>query len=190
MLMLNKTTFILASASPRRKEILENAGYSFKVCTSDREEIDIIGKEYTEELVNSCAKCKAYNVYNDIKDKNIMIVSCDTVVVYDNIIIGKPKDVNDAKRVLKLLSGKKHFVASSVFVLDKGEEKCGHEITYVTFRDLSDDDIDKYIIKSNPLDKAGSYGIQDEGFDFAIKVEGNMDNVIGFPLSTFKKIVE
>ena len=118
-----------------------------------------------------------------------MIVSCDTVVVNDGIIIGKPKDRADAARTLKSLSDKTHLVASSVCVIKGEEVKVAHEITKVTFRELSDVEIESYIDRCNPLDKAGSYGIQDEGFDFAVKVEGNIDNVMGFPMSTFKLII-
>ncbi len=107
----------------------------------------------------------------------------------DGIIIGKPKDREDAIKILKSLSNKTHIVASSVCVMRGDEIKVAHEITKVTFRELSDMEIEEYIDRCNPLDKAGSYGIQDEGFDFAVKVEGNIDNVIGFPMKAFNSII-
>lgn len=221
--MNKEKKIILASNSPRRKEILKKAGIIFDVYVSKEEEYNIVGKKYTKELVNECAKRKAENAYEEIKkivnekkenerkDKqgevgeineykkrevkdqsnmqDTLIVACDTVVVNDNIIIGKPKDKNEAYDILKSLSGKSHIVSSSICI--KTEAKCfvDNEETKIWFRELSDDDINNYIEKHNPLDKAGSYGIQDEGFDFAIKVDGNIDNVIGFPMQLFKKLI-
>lgn len=186
---------ILASASPRRREILKENGIDFEVIVPEGDEKNIVGEKYSEELVNECAIAKAKSVGADIIRTTVganfrsPIVSCDTVVVNDGIIIGKPKDREDAVRILKSLSGKTHLVASSVAVMRDEDVKVAHEITKVTFRELSDKEIEEYIDRCNPLDKAGSYGIQDEGFDFAVKVEGNVDNVIGFPMEAFNSIV-
>lgn len=177
---------ILASASPRRREILKENGIDFEVVLPSGDEKNIVGEKYSEELVNECAIAKAKSVVANFR---IPIVSCDTVVVNDGIIIGKPKDREDAVRILKSLSGKTHIVASSVCVMRDDDMKVAHEITKVTFRELSDKEIEEYIDRCNPLDKAGSYGIQDEDFDFAVKVEGNLDNVIGFPMKAFNSIV-
>ena len=183
---------ILASGSPRRKEILAKNGFEFEVVLPTGEEKNIVGEKYSEELVNECAIAKAKSVAIDktvgASYESPVIVSCDTVVVNDGIIIGKPKDVADAARTLKSLSDKTHLVASSVCVIKGEEVKVAHEITKVTFRELSDVEIESYINRCNPLDKAGSYGIQDDGFDFAVKVEGNFDNVMGFPMKAFLKI--
>ena len=179
---------ILASASPRRREILNKNGIDFEVVVPSGEEKNIVGEKYSEELVNECAIAKAKSV--GASSTSPIIVSCDTVVVNDGIIIGKPKDREDAVNILKSLSGKTHIVASSVCVMKGDEVKVAHEITKVTFRELSDKEIEDYIDRCNPLDKAGSYGIQDEGFDFAIKVDGNIDNVIGFPMKAFKNIIK
>lgn len=177
---------ILASASPRRRDILKENGIDFEVVLPSGDEKNIVGEKYSEELVNECAIAKAKSMGADFRSP---IVSCDTVVVNDGIIIGKPKDREDAVRILKSLSGKTHIVASSVCVIRGAGVKVAHEITKVTFRELSDKEIEEYIDRCNPLDKAGSYGIQDEGFDFAVKVEGNIDNVIGFPMKAFNSIV-
>ena len=189
---------ILASGSPRRKEILAKNGFEFEVVLPTGEEKNIVGEKYSEELVNECAIAKAKSVAKDNAvdiNKTVgasyaspVIVSCDTVVVNDGIIIGKPKDVADAARTLKSLSDKTHLVASSVCVIKGEEVKVAHEVTKVTFRELSDVEIESYINRCNPLDKAGSYGIQDDGFDFAVKMEGNIDNVMGFPMKAFLKI--
>lgn len=200
---------ILASASPRRREILEKNGIDFEVIVPSGEEKNIVGEKYSEELVNECAVAKAKSVRGDILSARgttecrplqcgrtisaptstiLVIVSCDTVVVNDGIIIGKPKDREDAVKTLKSLSGKTHIVASSVCVMKGDDVKVAHEVTRVTFRELPEKEINDYIDRCNPLDKAGSYGIQDEGFDFAVKVEGNIDNVIGFPMTAFNSI--
>ena len=185
---------ILASASPRRREILRENGIDFEVVVPSGEEKNIVGEKYSEELVNECAIAKAKSVGASqqsvgASSTSPTIVSCDTVVVNDGTIIGKPKDREDAVNILKSLSGKTHIVASSICVMKGDDVKVAHEITKVTFRRLNDKEIQDYIDRCNPLDKAGSYGIQDEGFDFAIKVEGNIDNVIGFPMKAFKRII-
>ena len=192
---------ILASSSPRRKEILTRARLEFEVIVPSDDEKNIVGEKYSEALVNECAVAKAMSVGETVRTndggalrrgefvKNILIIGCDTVVVHNGIIIGKPKDRADAIATLKSLSNKTHFVASSVCVLNGEGVKVAHEITKGTFRELSDKEIEDYIDRCNPLDKAGSYGIQDDGFDFAVKVEGNFDNVMGFPMEAFNSIV-
>ena len=190
--IIEEKKLILASASPRRKEILKENGIDFEVILPTGKEKNIVGKNYSEELVNDCAIAKAKSVAEIVGASytSPIIVSCDTVVVNDGIIIGKPKDREDAINILKSLSGKTHIVASSVCVKNGNDIKVAHEITKVTFRKLSEKEIEDYIDRCNPLDKAGSYGIQDEGFNFAVKVEGNLDNVIGFPMNSFKKIIK
>lgn len=210
---------ILASASPRRREILKKNGIDFEVIVPSGDEKNIVGEKYSEELVNECAIAKAKSVAEtlgsqsspiqeivvaDISSPTVgadiirqsvganfrsPIVSCDTVVVNDGIIIGKPKNRDDAIKILKSLSNKTHIVASSVCIINGNDIKVAHETTKVTFRKLSDKDIEDYIDRCKPYDKAGSYGIQDERFDFAVKVDGNIDNVIGFPMVAFNSII-
>ncbi len=175
---------ILASSSPRRKEILKNAGYDFKIIPSNYEE-NIIGKFFSLKLTEKCAYNKASDILN--KHNDSIIVSADTVVVLDDIILGKPKDKNDAFLTLKKLSSKTHFVATSICILSKEKSITATDITNVTFRKLTDDEIKTYIETKSPLDKAGSYGIQDDGFDFYTKIDGQLDNVIGFPLKLFEE---
>jgi len=178
---------ILASASPRRKEILSKAGYNFEVIPSDYDE-KICGLNYSKELVENCAYNKAFDVFKKVKGDYI-IISADTVVVLNNKILGKPKDYDEAFNMLKELSDKTHFVATSVCLISSNNKILKDtELTYVTFRKLTDDDINSYILYHKPLDKAGSYGIQDTGFDFATKTEGELDNVIGFPVKLFEKL--
>ncbi len=178
---------ILASASPRRKEILKKAGYDFKIITSNYEE-NITGKPFSIKLTENCAYNKALDVFNN--NQNSIIVSADTVVVLDNIILGKPKDEKDAFLTLKNLSNKTHFVATSICIMSKEKSITSTDTTKVTFRNLVDNEIENYIKTSSPFDKAGSYGIQDKAFDFCIKINGELDNVIGFPLKLFQEKIK
>ena len=192
--------FILASNSQRRREMLRERGYNFQVIASDVE-TDIVGKKYDRKLLVDCAKNKALNVAENVYGHDI-IVSADTIVVYDDIIIGKPKDEDDAFSILKKLSGNTHFVETCVFILklnyDNENFEKKHMLnnylydidrTYVTFRKLTNDKIVDYINKYKPLDKAGAYGIQDNNFDFIEKIDGNRDNVIGFPMDLFERLL-
>lgn len=185
---LNKK-LILASNSPRRKEILKNAGYSFDIIPSNYDE-NISNKVFSKHLVENCAYNKGLDVYKRINDDNCIIISADTVVVADNIILGKPKDKKDAFLTLKKLSNITHFVATSICLIYKDKIIKDTDTTYVTFRKLEDCEIEKYIELSSPFDKAGSYGIQDSGFDFVIKIEGEINNVIGFPLKLFINMLD
>ena len=178
---------ILASNSPRRKELLEKAGYKFEIISSDYDE-KINGLNYSDSLVENCAYQKALDVRRKTNSEKI-IVSADTVVVLDNIILGKPKDKQEAKKMLTNLSGKTHFVATSICLIKDKNTICATAKTYVTFKKLKEEEIINYIETKNPLDKAGSYGIQDEGFDFALKIDGYLDNVIGFPTLLFKELL-
>ncbi len=179
---------ILASASSRRKEILKKAKYDFKIVPSNYDE-NISNLKYSKELIENCAYKKALDVLNNnLINGNFIIISADTVVVADNKILGKPKDEKDAFLTLKSLSDKAHFVQTSVCLLNHNTCFCDSEITHVTFRKLKDDEIINYIKTKKPFDKAGSYAIQDEGFDFVLKYQGNIDNVIGFPMETFTKL--
>ena len=196
MINENKNKIILASNSPRRKEILSALGVDFDVYVPKGKEIDIIGEKYSVDLVNECAKQKAMNAYEELKKETIsdelkesIIISCDTVVVGDGIIIGKPKDKNDAFAILKSLSGKTHIVSSSICIAQNGDYNVANEITKVTFRNLLDKEILDYIDRCKPFDKAGSYGIQDEGFDFVESIDGSYENVMGFPVRMFEELL-
>lgn len=214
-----KIHIILASKSERRKDILEREGFDFEIHVPHTEEKDIIGEKYSEKLVSECAREKAEAAYKELSgglhsspvheglqhanptvgasytsaNKEFapmtIIVSCDTVVVNDGVIIGKPKDRDDAKRILKLLSGKRHRVISAVCICKDNEYYTKTDTTYVKFKKLSDEEIENYIDERKPYDKAGSYGIQDEKFDFVESIEGSMDNVVGFPIETFMEML-
>lgn len=173
---------ILASASPRRKEILELADLKFDVMPSDAQEITT--KTAPNEVVMELASLKAKDIYKK-SEKQSMIVGADTVVAYQGQILGKPTDEADAKRMLTMLSGQTHEVYTGVCVIEDGKTKTFYEETKVTFYEISDEQIDYYIKTGEPMDKAGSYGIQGKAAVFIKGIEGDYYNVVGFPIARF-----
>lgn len=173
---------ILASASPRRKEILELADLKFDVMPSDAQEITT--KTAPNEVVMELASIKAKDIYKK-SEKQSMIVGADTVVAYQGQILGKPSDKADAKRMLTMLSGQTHEVYTGVCVIEDGKTKTFYEETKVTFYEISDEQIDRYIKTGEPMDKAGSYGIQGKAAVFIKGIEGDYYNVVGFPIARF-----
>lgn len=173
---------ILASASPRRKEILELADLKFDVMPSDAQEITT--KTAPNEVVMELASIKAKDIYKK-SEKQSMIVGADTVVAYQGQILGKPTDKADAKRMLTMLSGQTHEVYTGVCVIEDGKTKTFYEETKVTFYEISDEQIDHYIKTGEPMDKAGSYGIQGKAAVFIKGIEGDYYNVVGFPIARF-----
>ena len=173
---------ILASASPRRKEILELADLKFDIMPSDAQEITT--KTAPNEVVMELASIKAKDIYKK-SEKQSMIVGADTVVAYQGQILGKPSDKADAKRMLTMLSGQTHEVYTGVCVIEDGKTKTFYEETKVTFYEISDEQIDRYIKTGEPMDKAGSYGIQGKAAVFIKGIEGDYYNVVGFPIARF-----
>ncbi|GAB6169295.1 Maf-like protein [Clostridium carnis] len=183
--------YILASASERRQELLHRIVDNFDIIISNFDEEKVSFNDNIEDYVLELASGKALNVAENIKNEAI-IIAADTIVVLDNVILGKPKDSNDAFETLKLLSGKVHRVYSGVVVLNttnsKLEKKCVY--TEVKFSDLTDQEINKYINTKEPLDKAGSYGIQGYGGVFVEYINGCYYNVVGLPLNTLDKMIK
>ena len=173
---------ILASASPRRKEILELADLEFDVMPCDAQEITT--KTAPNEVVMELASIKAKDIYKK-SEKQSMVVGADTVVAYQGQILGKPADEADAKRILTMLSGQTHEVYTGVCVIEDGKTKTFYEETKVTFYEISDEQIDRYIKTGEPMDKAGSYGIQGKAAVFIKGIEGDYYNVVGFPIARF-----
>lgn len=174
---------ILASNSPRRKEILENFGFSLKTVSKNIDEIS--SKEEIKEKIMDIAQQKTMAAAKDYPDENV--VGADTVVVIDGKILGKPKDETEAFEMLKSLSGKSHNVitAYSFVNLKKNIFLNDAEVTKVFFKNLSDEEINWYINTKEPMDKAGAYGIQGKGAYFVEKIEGDFFSVMGFPLGRF-----
>ena len=173
---------ILASASPRRKEILELADLKFDVMPSDAQEITT--KTAPNEVVMELASIKAKDIYKK-SEKQSMIVGADTVVAYQGQILGKPTDEAEAKRMLTMLSGQTHEVYTGVCIIEDGKTKTFYEETKVTFYEISDEQINHYIKTGEPMDKAGSYGIQGKAAVFIKGIEGDYYNVVGFPIARF-----
>ena len=171
---------ILASASPRRKELLENKGVNFTVKVSDADESI---KEGTSpfEAVMEISKRKAEAVYNEIKDNSFIIIAADTVVALGSKIFGKPKDEKEAYSHLKSLSCKAHSVFTGVTIIKKGVFDTFFVESKVYFKNLSDEDIYSYIATKEPMDKAGSYAIQGIGSKLIEKYEGDYENIVGLP---------
>lgn len=173
--------FILASASPRRSEILKNAGFDFEVVASQADET-IIGKIEPKIVVRMLAKRKANAVLNDVLDSSV-VLGCDTIVVLDDKILEKPKDEKDAIKMLSRLSGKTHYVYTGVCITDGAKEKTFVSETEVEFFTLSAKTIENYVKTGEPMDKAGAYGIQGLGSILVKKIWGDYFAVMGLPIS-------
>ncbi|MEA4833141.1 Septum formation protein Maf [bioreactor metagenome] len=178
---------ILASASPRRKELLESCGIKFTIVKSDVNEAlpDSISPE---NAVMTLAERKAAAVLSEYNDVNRIILGADTIVYQNSRIIGKPRDRAEAFSVLRSLSGSRHSVYTGVALLSfYGNtntilKDIRYEKTDVFFRELTDDEINEYIDNFPPYDKAGAYGIQDGAALFVRHIDGDYNNVIGLPL--------
>lgn len=174
---------ILASKSPRRKEILENIGFNLKIKSEEVEEISD-KLEITEKIMEIAYK-KVEAVAYKFPDE--YVVGADTIVELNGEIIGKPKDEKEAFKILKNLSGKTHNVITAYSFINKSKNILiqDYSITKVFFKDLSDEMINWYISTKEPMDKAGAYGIQEKGSIFVEKIEGDFFTVMGFPIEKF-----
>jgi len=177
----NVIDIILASASPRRKEILSLLFNNFRVIPSSVEEdgFELRPAELTVEL----ASRKALQIFE--KNPASLVIGADTVVVCDKTILGKPESHKQAVNMLQLLSGRKHAVITGVACLRSLFEFSFYESTQVVFRDLSAEEIDWYVNTKEPFDKAGAYAIQGRASIFIEEIIGDYLNVVGFPLSSF-----
>jgi septum formation protein len=177
---------LLASASPRRAEILRNAGIEFTVYASDVDETRHDG-EMADTYVSRVAAAKAEKAAAHLQRTggDAVVIAADTVVVAGNEILGKPKDAADAKRMLRLLSGQSHEVRTGLAIIADPTEVPGVQVvtTRVNFAKMSDAEIDEYVSTGEPFDKAGAYGIQGIGGKFVTGVGGCYFNVMGLPLS-------
>jgi len=173
---------ILASSSPRREELLNRYNLNQVIFEPKIDEQYVYG-EKPEQIAMSLAFEKAYWVSEHFSNEEI-IIAADTIVVLDDIILGKPKDKNDAFRILSLLNGKDHNVITGISIIEANSNKkiVDYELTKVRFRHLSEKQINRYIETQEPMDKAGAYGIQGCGQILVEKIDGCYSNVVGLPL--------
>jgi septum formation protein len=186
--MKTANKLILASTSPRRKELMKSLELDFEVIPGNYEE-DMSLDMKPSELAMTLAKGKAENVAKRVEEG--VVIGADTFVTYEGLLLGKPKNKDDAKRMLRMLSGGEQKVYSGIAVIDvlNKIKVVDYDMTIVKFRELSDEEIDLYIATGEPLDKAGAYGIQGLGREFIRSIEGSESNVIGLPLEKLKKII-
>lgn len=173
---------ILASASPRRSEILKTAGFEFEVIPSQAREI-IPENADPATVVMSLAKQKAVSVAAERRADTV--VGADTVVVLDGRILGKPADLQQAREMLESLSGKQHSVFTGVAIAKNGRTAAFCEETRVRFYPLTHGEIENYLACGESMDKAGAYGIQGRGCTLVEGIDGDYFNVVGFPVSRF-----
>jgi nucleoside triphosphate pyrophosphatase len=176
----NAIPLVLASASPRRKTLLEAAGLFFEIVESGIDEIRRDGESAIDFAMRMAAE-KALNVSASRPDA--LVLAADTIVECDGQILGKPVDPAEARAMLQTLSGNTHTVVTAFAIASESTIADSLSvISRVTFRRLSSDEIAEYVASGAPLDKAGAYGIQDAGAGFIARVEGSRDNVMGLPV--------
>jgi septum formation protein len=176
-----RPTLLLASNSPRRRELLLEAGFDFEIfapSVTERFDVDLTLRELT--AFNAMRKAMTMA---RLRPKHV-VLAADTLVTIDDHLLGKPKDKDEAVTMLQRLSGRAHEVCTSVFICHLAETKSisFHEISRVRFRRLSRDGIDKYLARVNPLDKAGAYAAQRFGSEIIEKIDGSVTNVVGLPM--------
>ena len=177
---------VLASKSPRRKEFLEKANLEFIIDTVETEEV--FNNELSiEDALIDIARQKVMPVFN--KHQNDIVLGADTIVVCDNQILGKPKNIEHAKEMLRLLSNKEHYVMTGVIIKSIDKEISFVEKTKVYFKKLTESDIEILTTKENVLDKAGSYAIQGVAGNYIEKIDGDYDNVVGLPIAKVLKYI-
>lgn len=191
---------VLASASPRRQELLRNAGIPFSVRPADIDESPLAG-ESARECAERLARAKALEVWR--RQPGGVVLGADTVVVVDEVILGKPANADDAARMLRMLSGRVHLVITGVCVVKAvadfdvpgvsdvtAEIKTASETTLVTMSELSDEEIREYVATGEPMDKAGAYAIQGMASRWIPRIEGDYSNVVGLPVALVWRMLE
>ena len=175
---------LLASSSPRRRELLAYMGVPFEVVVSNARELT---SGAPDELALGNARLKGLAVLNDHKDA--VVLSADTLVYLNGQVLGKPRDHDDAARMISLLSGVWHEVYTGVFVAGNGREETRLSVSRVLFAKLSEDTVRRYAATDEPMDKAGAYALQGRGGMFVERIEGSYSNVIGLPMSLARQML-
>jgi septum formation protein len=185
--LLEKYRLVLASGSPRRVKLLNEAGIGFRQVIPDIEESN--SKDFKPyELATSLAEKKSRAVFKQTNDYEI-ILGCDTIVILNGNILGKPLSKEEAIKMLTDLTDNKHTVCSAIALMaPNGEEVSGYELTDVFFKQVSRREIVNYVDSGEPMDKAGAYGIQERGVFLVDRFDGNIDNVIGLPMALLDEL--
>ena len=178
---------ILASKSPRRKELIGRLGIPFEICPADVDE-SVVTETDPEKTVLALAELKAQAVFKE--HPNDLVLGCDTVVAIDGKILGKPRSVDEAKEMLSLLSGKSHVVFSGVALMNGEKTVCRAVATKVHFAPLTEEETLWYLDSGEPFDKAGAYGIQGLGGLFVTHIEGDYKAVVGLPLQALYQMLK
>ena len=179
--------YLLASQSPRRAELMRYITDEFEILPSDCDETVPDGIE-PEEIPELLAARKALSVSRLKKDR--LVIGCDTVVIIDGVILGKPHTPDRAISMLKTLSGRTHTVVSGVCICYKGKTMSFSQKTLVSFYELFEEEIRDYVQSCKPLDKAGAYGIQDKGGLFVREISGDYYNIVGLPVARLKREID
>ena len=172
---------ILSSKSPRRLELLRMLGLNVETASPDIDE-SAVEADSPSHLAEKLAKTKAEKVYRDLHPEGCPVVAADTLVEIGGKILGKPRSVAEAGEMLRMLSGKLHYVHTGLAVIYSGTFASAVETATVHFRELSDDEIESYIMSGEPMDKAGAYGIQGRAGAFVDRIEGDFFSIVGLPL--------
>ena len=173
-------TLILGSASPRRQELLRNAGIPFTVQPADIDESPLRG-ESPKACAERLARGKALAIHS--RSPQNFVLGADTIVVVNDSILGKPSDAEDAARMLRMLSARQHSVITGVCLVGPAFEGTSSEATLVTMSEISDDEIRDYVATGEPMDKAGAYAIQGIASRWIPRIEGDYSNVVGLPVA-------
>lgn len=189
MKTISAMRIVLASGSPRRQKILSDIGFKFEVAPQEVRE-EIIPDESPVDHVRRLSREKAEAAAPYFKDH--LIIGADTIVVLGDTILGKPETADDARRMLRELSGRTHtvFTGLTLLIPFEGLSRFDYDSSQVTFNDLSPEEIESYISSGEPMDKAGAYGIQGMGSFLVARLSGELDTVIGFPARLFGKMLE
>jgi septum formation protein len=180
---------ILASKSPRRKEILENLGLKFEIIVADADESSDITDPHL--LVSTLAERKGRAVADRLDSlDDTLIIASDTLVYAEGEFLGKPRDKDDARRMIKMLSGKSHIVVSGIYLCFCGKEANGASATRVIFDEMTDAEIEHYISSPEPYDKAGGYAVQGLAAVYINGLEGDYFNVVGLPVNLMCKMLK
>ena len=182
--------FVLASASPRRKELLTQIGIPFRICVSDADEI--ITQKYPEDIVKELAQIKAGEVF-ERGNQDAVVIGADTIVAYNENILGKPKTEEEAYEMIKMLQGNIHQVYTGMCIIwqEEGNTKIRSfaSVTEVEIYDMSEEEIRSYIATKEPYDKAGAYGIQGYFARYVKQIRGDYNNVVGLPVGSLYQIL-